>query len=119
MLRELKNEGFASIVEVIVTSVVFVIAAFGVLSTITMFKPHSEESSRTMEAAYIGKGIIDDLRQQVSAEDWNVPGSVLWPDTYSTTIVTDPGGINYTIDYVITDVGLARRLTMTITWPDL
>lgn len=114
MLRDLKDKGIASIVEVIVTSVIFVIAAAGILSTVAMFRPQGKEASLKIEAAYVGKGIIDDLRQQVNAEDWNDPGSSLAPDTYTTTI-----GI-YTIDYEITDepnLGY-RKLTMNITYPD-
>ena len=114
MLRDLKNQGFASIVEIVVTTIVFVIAAAGILSTMIMFRPLGKEASLKVEAAYIGRGIIDDLRQQVNAEDWNDPGSSLAPGTYTTTI-----GI-YTIDYEITDepnLGY-RKLTMNITYPD-
>ena len=113
MLRDLKDKGIASMVEVIVTSVVFVVAAAGILSTVAMFRPQGKEASLRIEAAYAGKGIIDDLRQQVNAEDWGDPGSNLAPGTYTTTI-----GI-YTIDYEITEPtsGL-RHLTMNITFPD-
>ena len=114
MLRDLKDKGIASIVEVIVTSVVFVIAAAGILSTVAMFRPQGQEASLKIEAAYIGKGVIDDLRQQVNAEDWFDPGSALEPGNYTRTI-----GI-YTVDYEITDepsLGL-RKLTMNITFPD-
>ena len=113
MLRNLKDKGIASIVEVIVTAVVFVVAAAGILSTVAMFRPQGKEASLKIEAAYIGKGIIDDLRQQVNAEDWNNTTSILWPGTYNATF----GSFN--IDYIITEPtsGL-RYLTMNITYPD-
>lgn len=113
MLRSLSHNGFASIVEVIVTSVVFVIAAAGIMTAVSLFKPQEKTSSRKMEAAYIGKGIIDDLRRQVSAEDWWTGGSNLDAGTYSTTVNV------YTVVYTITTPSPSyRHLTMNITWPD-
>ena len=75
MLRNLKKErmeGFASIVEVAVTAVIFILATAGILSTVSMLKPHGRESTKKIEAAYIGKGIIDQLRKEVHA----TPGSL-------------------------------------------
>jgi len=114
MLRDLKKNGFASIVEIIVTAIVFVIAAAGILSTMVMFRPQGQEASKKMEAAYIGKGIIDDLRQQVSAEDWFNAGSPL--EVGTTSFMVD----NYNVTYTITDpvVGDYRKLEMNVTWPD-
>jgi len=112
MLRNLKNQGFASIVEIVVTTIVFVIAAAGILSTMIMFRPQGKEASLKIEAAYIGRGIIDDLRQQVNAEDWNSPGSSLEPGDYTVTIG------DYTVDYTIGAGTDLRRLTMNITFPD-
>jgi len=113
MLRELKNKGFASLVEVIVTAIVFIIAASGILATTTMFRPQGQASSQKMEAAYIGKGLIDDLRQKVSAEDWWDPNGNLAVGTYTTTI----GG--YDVTYIITEpIPDVRHLTMNISWPD-
>ena len=114
MLRDLKNKGFASIVEIIITSVIFVIATAAILSTVSQFRPHGQEASEKMEAAYIGKGILDDLRRQVSAEDWTDDGiGNLDPGPYS--LVCGIYTINYTISEPIADL---RHLTMTITWPD-
>lgn len=106
-----KKKGFASIIEVIITSVIFVIGAVAILSTVSQFRPHGQESSQKMEAAYIGKGIIDDLRQQVSAEDWDTGNLALGPYGF----VIGDYTINYTITEPITDL---RHLTMNITWPD-
>lgn len=114
MLRDLKDKGFASIVEIIVTTVVFVIAAAGILATVVMFRPQGKESSLKIEAAYIGAGIIDDLRRDVNAEEWNDVGSNLAVGNYSVT-----SGI-YTINYTITQPTLGlRHLAMNITFPDL
>lgn len=112
------KDGFASIIEVVITAVIFILATAGILSTISMLRPHGVESSRKIEAAYIGKGIIDDLRNEVHAtttppyEYW---GPNLDPDagTYTQT----QG--DYTISYDVTQVNPnLRKLDMTITWPD-
>jgi Tfp pilus assembly protein PilV len=110
VLRDLTKKGFASIVEVIITSVIFVIAAAAVLSTTSQFRPQGQESSQKMEAAYIGKGIIDDFRQQVSAEDWNTGNLAVG----TRGLVNGDYTINYTITEPIPDL---RHITMNITWP--
>lgn len=111
MLRDLSNNGFASIVEVIVTSIIFVIAAAGIMSTLSILKPQETVSTEKMEAAYIGKAIIDDLRQQVDANTWYGGGGGLDVGSYSLT-----NGI-YSIDYQISEPSpLYRKLTMNITW---
>ncbi len=113
MLHDLKEKGFASIVEVIVTSVIVVIAVAGISTTVSMLKPHGSNSSRKIEAAYIGRGIIDNLRQQISATGWNDPDSNLALGTYN--FVVDSYSVNYMISSPMADI---RQLTMNITWPD-
>lgn len=77
MLKVLRKSGFASIVEVIVTAIIFSLAAFGVLTSISMLQPHSGESSARLEAAYAGKKVIDDLRSHVMASTWDLSNSLL------------------------------------------
>ncbi len=114
MLRDLKNNGFASIVEVIVTTVVFVLATAGILSTVAMLKPEETETTQKIEAAYIAKGILDDLRKQVDA--------ITWDDAGSNLAVGVPHEINfgdYFINYTVTEpIADLRYVNMTITWPD-
>jgi len=94
MLKVLKQNGFASIVEVIVTAVVFTVAAFGILTTVSMLRPQGMESYRKLEAAYHAKlrefpahthpeefkamfpnGLPDELRQEAEAleREFEVP----------------------------------------------
>lgn len=117
MLRDLRNkeeEGFASMIEVIVTTVVFIIAAAGILTTVSMLKPSTTISTKRIEAAYIGKGIIDQLRKEVDATTWDNATGPLAPGTYNF-----PSG-GYNITYVISEEPSSslRRLTMNIVWPD-
>ena len=117
MLRNLKKErreGFASIVEVAVTAVIFILATAGILSTVSMLKPHGRESTKKIEAAYIGKGIIDQLRKEVHATPGSLFGSNLSIGTHTLTPIGD-----YNVTYVITaPTSDLRQLTMNITWPD-
>lgn len=117
MLKGLKNQGFASVVEVIVTSVIFILAAAGILTTISMLRPQGEESARKLQAAYIGKGIIDDLRSQIDARTWNDSGGNFAVGTPYTINSID--GV-YNVTYFFEDVpGLGlRKLTMNVDFPD-
>ena len=122
MLRDLRTKraaGFASIVEVIVTTVIFILATAGILSTVSMLKPHARGSTKEIEAAYVGKAVIDQLRKQVAAADGGVFfGSNLSLGTHN----LPPSGPNgdYTVSYTVTEpIPNVRKLSMTITWPDL
>ncbi|MCK5082364.1 MAG: hypothetical protein KAR31_05610 [Candidatus Omnitrophica bacterium] len=113
-LKKARKEGFASIVEVAVTSVIFILATAGILSTVSMLKPHGEQSLKKIEAAYIGKGIIDELRQEVHASAGGLFGGNLALGVHNMTTVGD-----YTVSYIVTEpIPNLRRLTMNITWPD-
>lgn len=113
MLRDLSKVGFASIVEVIVTSVIFILATAGILTTISMLQPHAVDSSRKVEAAYVAKGVMDQLRHEVDATSFDV-GDL--------AVGTHPMGMfgDFNVTYAITepDPGV-RFMNMTVSWPDL
>jgi Tfp pilus assembly protein PilV len=119
MLKGLKDKGFASIVEVIVTAVVFMIASFGILTTISMLRPHGMESYRKLEAAYHAKNMIDTLHLQVDAASWAANTGPLATGMVHTNTV---GG--YTINWMLVEpggfpAGLApRKMTMNVYFPD-
>ncbi len=114
------NKGFASILEVTITAIVFSIAAVGLISTITMVQPEATTSSKRLEAAYIGKSIMDELRANVDATTWfltNTDNPLRTGGPFNQTITQD--GVQYNVSYTITDVGgAARQMTMTIEYPD-
>ena len=117
--RTLNNYGFASILEVTITAIVFSIAAVGLMSTITMVNPESTISSKRLEAAYVGKSIMDELRRDVDASTWfigNADNPLSTGTTFTRTV--DMGGIQYNVSYFLTDVDDARQMTMTIDYPD-
>ena len=123
MLRSFKKnreEGFASIVEVAVTAVIFILATAGILSTVSMLRPHGQQSSKKIEAAYIGKGIMDDLRREVNATTTagqEFFGPKLALGAYGPTVIS-----GYTVNYTVAEANPGDpnllKLTMTITWPD-
>ena len=119
MLKILKEKGFASVLEVIVTAVIFMLAAFGIMTTVSMLRPHDLESYRELEAAYHAKNMMDYLRGQVDAGTWDT-GPLATGVTHSNTIG------DYTVNWSLTEVdpaayppGLApRKLAMNVYYPD-
>lgn len=100
--------------EVIVTAVIFTIAAAGVFTVLATFRSQGTQSTRRLEAAYVGKSVIENLRSSVSAENWDDPASPLSLGTHQETVN------NFEIIYTLTDIpGLGvRRLTLNVTYPD-
>ncbi|MDP8211686.1 MAG: hypothetical protein P9X22_00145 [Candidatus Zapsychrus exili] len=115
MLQILRKNGFASIMEVIVSSIVFLIAAFGILSTISQLRPQGTGSAKKLEAAYIGKEVIDDIRGQVDARIWDDPGNLLAVGTTHTEIIREFNVTWWLED--VPDMG-ARKLEMIIEYPE-
>ena len=122
MLRSLKKEGkegFASITEVVVTAVIFILATAGILSTVSMLRPLRWQSSKKIEAAYVGKGIMDDLRKEVHAT--TTAGEELFGPNLALGVHNPPAIGDYTVTYTVNPVAgnpNLRKLTMDITWPD-
>lgn len=121
MLKILKEKGFASVLEVIVAAVIFMLAAFGIMTTVSMLRPHNLEVSREIEASYHAKNIMDYLRGQVDAAAWEANTGPLATGVGHSNTIGD-----YTINWSLTEVdpsayppGLApRKLSMNIYYPD-
>ena len=104
-----------SFTEIIITAIIFTIAAFGILALVSLMRPTGVSSTRKLEAAYIGKQIVDRLRSQMDANTWHaMDGPLRVGQTFSEQIG------DYTVKYELADVPNmeARELIMTITWPD-
>lgn len=124
MLKIFRKKGFASIVEVIVTAVIFAIAAIGIFSTISMLRATSQGSVQDgggkLGAAYAGKRVLEDLRGKLDPAEWIANAGPLGRGIMHTNII---GG--YTVNYYLVDVpgdfpqDLApRRLFMNVYYPD-
>ncbi len=70
-LKILQSSGGFTIVEVLVATVIFTIAALGTFSTIASIRKPAAVSERKLQGAYYAKQILEDLRPQVDARNWN------------------------------------------------
>lgn len=110
--------GFASIMEVVVTSVIFAIAAISIFSTISMLKTAQQStvdpnSTGRLAAAYVGERVLKDLHGQLDPQLWRDNTGDLQTGVMHTNTI---GG--YTVNWSLTDVpgdfpaGLAPRKLM-------
>ena len=121
MIRIVKKKAFASVLEVIVTAVIFMLAAFGIMTTVSMLRPHNLEVSREIAASYHAKNMMDYLRGQVDAVAWEANTGPLATEVAHSDTIGD-----YTINWSLTEVnpadypaGLApRKLSMNVYYPD-
>ena len=113
MLKILKKQGFASLIEVLVTTVIFALAAIGILSTVSMLRPKGMTSARDLKAAYIGKQVMEDLRKDVDAQTWNSTTSNLYWGSHTQQI--NEYNVTYTVSP--TPGSDVRQVTMNITYP--
>ena len=103
--------------EVIVTSVIFAIAAISIFSTISMLKTSQQNvdpsSTGRLAAAYVGERVLKDLHSQLDPQLWRDNTGDLAADVMHTNTI---GG--YTVNWYLTDVpgdfpaGLAPRKLM-------
>ena len=109
MLKQLKNKkGMGSMIEIIVTSVIFTIAAFGILATLSMVRPNDVQSVKKLEAALLGKEILEELRAKVDARTWNNTNTELYIGTHGP--VSIPMGTRiFNASWVITGVSDGSR----------
>ncbi|MFT7538660.1 MAG: Tfp pilus assembly protein PilV [Lysobacterales bacterium] len=120
MISITSKQGFGSIIEVTIAAIIFTIAAFGLMSSITMLSPETAISSQRLEAAYIGRSLLDELRSDVDASsNWLDAGHPLYSGTTINRTIS-LGTIQYNVSYRLEDIpGLdVRRMTMNIEYPD-
>ena len=121
MIRIHRKKAFASVLEVIVTAVIFMLAAVGIMTTVSMLRPHNLGSYREVEAAYHAKNMMDYLGGQVDAAAWEANTGPLATGVAHSTTMGD-----YTINWYLIEFnpadyppGLApRKLSMNVSYPD-
>ncbi|MBF0478160.1 MAG: hypothetical protein HQL26_01630 [Candidatus Omnitrophica bacterium] len=114
MLKSLKNRGTVSMVEIVITAVIFLVAAGAIIGTTSMLRPKAVQSSKEVECMYAAKNILSSLRFNVDASTWDSSTNPLYPGKYSKTI--DGCTISYLI---INDATTgARNVYLNATWPD-
>ncbi|MBF0531808.1 MAG: hypothetical protein HQL23_01790 [Candidatus Omnitrophica bacterium] len=115
-----KNSGFASLLEVVVTSVLVVIAAAGILTTISFTRPVAGDAAKRLEAVYAGRKILQRLNDDVNASTWGKAGNQLTPlgggNTYTETVTVN--GRQYVVNWTASDEGTnLRKVVLTVHIP--
>ncbi|MFH1359585.1 MAG: type II secretion system protein [Candidatus Omnitrophota bacterium] len=123
MLNSLiKNKG-VSLVEILISTVIFAIAAVGTFSTLSSMRRSSNLKDRSLQAAYYGRQLLEELRGKIDQDSWAAwyltcdGASHNWPDIPAGNPFFDD--FNGRATYVCTDVppGL-RKVDLTITWTE-
>jgi Tfp pilus assembly protein PilV len=121
---ERRVKGF-TILEVIISGVLFALVAVGAIAAVAALKQPVATSREDINAAYLGKQILEQLRSYVDADDWNDPTNKLDPNggpggdgvyNHLTPVIID--GVSYTYSYKVRadPATNARRVDLTITW---
>jgi hypothetical protein len=104
------KSGFASIVEVVVTAIIFTLAAFGIFTSIASLRPEGAQSGEKLDAALMAKGKLEELRQSLSPDLWNSGGLSLGTHTLTEG--------NFTYTWTVTEVpsleDFVRKVDMTV-----
>lgn len=113
MLKINKQDGFGSFIEVVITAIIFVVAAFGIYTSISMFRPQAKETETRLYVAYVAKTLLTDLLTNVDANSWYDTNGLLTPDILRSDIFG-----TYTVNYFLEDVPgePVRKLTMNISY---
>ena len=97
MFRRLSQKAFASISEVVVTAIIFTVAAAGILSTISSIRSKGGDSGRRLQAAYAAKQQMDLLRGQIDARMWLNSQSDVYPGVVHSSVYDVNGVFIYNV----------------------
>lgn len=114
----INNKNGISLVEVIVAAVIFVIAAFGMFSTLSMMRVSSDATDERLQAAYFGRQILEELRAKVDQRAFcATTGDFINDLSVGVHNYPDPGG-QFTSQYNVTEdpITHVRRVDLTIQW---
>ena len=119
MLHLSKNKAGVSLIEVTIGALIFSIAAVGLFSTFQAQRITTEQTEKRLEAAYVARQVLEDLRTKVDPANWNFGGALaVGSHTPPSITGSPPSNIQYTVTYnVITepDPGI-RRVDLTVSW---
>lgn len=100
MMKKLftNQKAFASIVEVVITAIIFVIASLGIFTAISTLRPQGAQSVERLEAAYQAREFLEDLQSNLDTTSWGTGGN-LEVGTHSTTVTKN--GTTYTLTWTV------------------
>ena len=121
-----KNTHSFTLVEVLVAAVIFSIAVAGLFSVFSITRQTSDASERELQAAYLGRQLLEELRAKVDQRNWDPTapdtwylvcdgGTYDWPGIPANPLSGFDAGatVRYTCDNLATG---ARKVTLQITW---
>jgi len=113
----LRNRKGLSLVEVLIATVLFSIAALGMFSTLSMMRVSSDVSDKRLGAAYFGRQCLEQLRAKVDQRAFN---GIDYNNELSLgphTCPADPNNI-YTATYIVAEDATtkARKVSLSVTW---
>lgn len=117
-----KKSGF-TLVEILVSSVIFALVIVGLLSVFASASKHITHTRERMAGTELGKFFIDSMQMDVRQDTWNSNGL----DVSATPVALTPQKLNnrdFSATYIVADgtsdtalVGTdLRRVTTKITW---
>jgi prepilin-type N-terminal cleavage/methylation domain-containing protein len=112
------NSGF-TLVEVVISTVIFTIVAAGLYASVSTLRKPAMDTTKKINASFVGKQILEELRNDVSADTWNNGGPLVPSGTPYVLPDVTVGGITYHPQYIVEndpDGSPARKVTLTITW---
>ncbi len=114
-LRNTNKNGFA-LIEVIIASLIFLITIVGMLIASVNLKQRNIDSSQDVTAAFVAKGILDDLRIKLSPQEWAVDGELAEGVYPLAGILVD--GVTYNATYtVVNDPNSnGRNVNIEVVW---
>lgn len=116
----MKNKAF-SLVEVVVATIIFLIASMGIFNIFSTVQNLSSDSDEEVVAANYGRQLLENLRGNVDQNTWSawyLTCDSTWHNWPSNPTVSDAfynlsGTVNYLCDPLPNDL---RRVTVRLTW---
>ncbi|MBL8012628.1 MAG: prepilin-type N-terminal cleavage/methylation domain-containing protein [Candidatus Omnitrophica bacterium] len=108
ILRLSDNRAF-SMVEVMIAAVILSISVIGVMATMSAQKEPALESDERVQAALAAKQFLEGLRGKVDATTYNT-------GDLSLGLHSDVSLGSYTVNYLVSPDGNARKVEMNISW---
>ena len=104
MFKILSKKAFASITEIIVTAIVFVVSSIGILSAITMVRPKGGDAVKRFQAAYIAKSMVDQIRSEIDGRTWNNSADIIPGGVQTRTFNPSSTNDTYTVKWKVRNV---------------
>ncbi len=121
MKNQYINQRGVSLVEILISAVIFSIAALGMFSTLSMMRVSSDVSDKRLGAAYFGRQCLEQLRAKVDQRAYDQVSGDFTNDLSlgNHNCPDDPNGV-YTATYTVTidPTNQSRKVAVTVSWDE-